>query len=172
MLEWCGLLAGIDRCHARIMKTSKRLGVALILMLVGSLWSAAQEKGYWLAASSTAVAITGNVSISDTKITINYTAKYTIAPIRRLTPAEISAAFNADASAGNTGNLYSLSIPAAQRFLHHNTLCGTDDTQWMATYVVGKDLQLAFFSGASMPVLTPEAMANSTNLCGIFSYGR
>jgi hypothetical protein len=154
------------------MKTSVPLAIALTLILACSLSSSAQEKGYWRATSSNAVSITGDVTISDTKITLDYTLRFTIAPIRRLAPAETSAAFNAEASAGGNGNLYSLSIPAAQRFLHHNTLCGSDETQWMATYVVGHDLQVAFFSGSSMPVFTSEAIANSTNLCGIFTYGR
>jgi hypothetical protein len=56
--------------------------------------------------------------------------------------------------------------------LHKNTLCGSDDAQWMATYVVGKDLQIAFFSGATMPVFTIDALANNPNLCGTFTYTR
>jgi hypothetical protein len=42
----------------------------------------------------------------------------------------------------------------------------------MATYAAGNHLHLAFFSGEKMPVLKPEAIANSTDLCGTFSYAR
>jgi len=42
----------------------------------------------------------------------------------------------------------------------------------MATYVSGNTLHLAFFSGPKMPVLTPDAIANTTDLCGTFLYGR
>ena len=42
----------------------------------------------------------------------------------------------------------------------------------MVTYVDGKSLQLAFFSGTDMPVLTAEGLATATDLCGTFSYVR
>jgi hypothetical protein len=51
-------------------------------------------------------------------------------------------------------------------------LCGGEDTQWMVTYVAGPSLHLAFFSGQKAPVLAPDAIANSTDLCGTFSYVR
>ncbi len=133
--------------------------------------AAAQEKGGWRATSSTARAITGDVAFSDEKIAINY-ASFPVAQIRELTPAEITAAFNAESSAGGSGNLYRLSIPAEKTFLHKNTLCGSEETQWVATFIAGHHLQLAFFSGPQMPVFTPDALANTTNLCGTFSYVR
>ncbi len=131
----------------------------------------AQEKGAWRAASKTAQSITGDVALSDEKLAINFSS-FVIAQIRRLEPAEMGAAFNADASAGGSGNLYRLNVPATKKFLHKNTLCGNEDTQWMATYVAGKSLEIAFFSGPKMPVFTLDAMENSTDLCGTFSYVR
>jgi hypothetical protein len=71
-----------------------------------------------------------------------------------------------------SGSLYRLSVPAQKRFLHHNTLCGTDDTRWMATYVAGRSLQVAFFSGEDQPVFTMDAISNSTRLCGTYSFAR
>ncbi len=136
-----------------------------------SLSSAAQDRGYWRAASSAATTITGDVAISDTKITINF-AGFTLAPIRKLGAAEVMAAFDAEAGAGGSGNLYRVTVPAAKRFLHHNTLCGSEDTQWMATYVEDRTLRVAFFSGANAPVLTVDALASSTDLCGMFTYVR
>jgi hypothetical protein len=147
------------------------LGAVASLMLVCSLSLAAQEKGYWQAASSNANNITGDLSITNDRITI-YTSWFTIAQIRALKPAESSAVFDADPSAGGNGNLYRLVVPAQKRFLHHNTLCGSDDTQWLATYVQGRTLHIAFFSGSDMPVFTPEALANSTDVCGTFTYSR
>jgi len=131
--------------------------------------AAAQEKGNWHAASSTARSITGDVTISNQKLSINFSG-FPIAQIRGLQPSEVSVAFDVDDAAGGSGNLYRLSIPGTARFLHKNTLCGDEVTQWMATYVVGRSLQLAFFSGQKMPVFTPEAIAASTDLCGTFSY--
>lgn len=142
-----------------------------MLILSGSLCCSAQDKGYWRAVSSSANDITGDLSISDAKLTINLSG-FTVAQIRRLTPAEASAAFGADINEGGSGNLYRLTVPATRRFLHHNTLCGSEDTQWMVTYVTGRTMQVAFFSGDNMPVITPEALTNSTDVCGTFGYSR
>ena len=142
-------------------------GLVLGCALVGS----AQEKGYWAAASSTAKSITGDISISDTKVTINF-AGFIIAQIRKMESAEVNAVFASEADGGASGNLYRLNIPAKQRFLHHNSLCGSDDAQWMVTSVGDRTLRVAFFSGANTPVFTPEALANSTDLCGTFTYVR
>lgn len=140
-------------------------------MLAGSLLCPAQEKGYWRPANSTAEGITGDIAISDTKITINFTG-FTIAEIRQLVPAEASAVFDVDLNAGGRGNLYRLNVPGTKRFLHHNSLCGSEDTQWMVTYVLGHSLQIAFFSGPDMPKLTLEALASTSDRCGTFSYAR
>ncbi len=147
------------------------LFAAMSLVLMGSLRSVAQDTGSWSAASTNAKAITGDISISQTKLTINLSG-FTIAQIRRLDSAEVLAVFDSEAVAGGSGNLYRLNIPGSKRFLHHNTLCGSDDTQWMATYAVGHTLQIAFFSGSEMPVMTTDALAKSTDLCGTFSYAR
>jgi hypothetical protein len=104
-------------------------------------------------------------------VSINFLS-FTIAPIRALKPEEAVAAFDADRTQPGGGNLFRLDIPGATKFLHKNTLCGGEDTTWMATYASGKSLQIAFFSGANPPVLTIDALANSTDLCGTYSYVR
>jgi len=143
------------------------------LTLTLSLPLLAQERGSWRPASKTAQSITGDVTFNGDRMTINFFS-LTVAEIRPLKPAEIAAAFSdasPDAPAGN-GHLYRLSIPADKRFLHKNTLCGSDETQWMATWVWGKQLQIAFFSNAAPPVFTVEALNGSPNLCGTFAYVR
>jgi hypothetical protein len=145
------------------------LWVIGVPVLACSLTAAAQEKGIWRAASSTAESITGDVALSEDKLSINFSG-FTIAQIRALEPGELSAVFEAEGGAGGSGSLYRLRIPGDKRFLHKNTLCGSEDTQWMATYVAGHALHLAFFSGPKMPVFTPDAIANTTDLCGTFSY--
>jgi hypothetical protein len=144
--------------------------IALLILAI-SLACVAQVTGYWRAASKTTADITGDISASDKKITINFDA-FPMAEIRALKPAEISAVFDADLNAGGIGTLYRLNIPAAQRFLHKNTLCGTEDTQWMAAYVEGKVLRVAFFSGPEAPVLTFDAVQNSSTHCATFVYVR
>ena len=155
------------------MKSLKLSFVVLACSLACSTIAAAQETGYWRATSSTARHITGDVALTSEKISINFSS-YWIAQIRALTPAELSAAFGLDvnAPAPGTGSLYRLSIPSDKKLLHKTTLCGDEDTQWLATYTTGRSLQLAFFSTSKMPVLTPEAMANDPSLCGVFGYER
>ena len=55
----------------------------------------AQDKGYWRAVSSNANDITGDLTISDSKLAINF-ASFPLAQIRKLQPAEWSAIFDAD----------------------------------------------------------------------------
>ena len=155
------------------MKFLKLSCVLLACSLTSSVLAAAQETGYWRATSSTAKHITGDVALNSEKISLNFSA-YWIAQIRALTPAELSAAFGTDAgdTTSGTGNLYRLSIPSDKKLLHKNTLCGGEDTQWLATYTTGRTLQLAFFSTSKMPVLTPDALANDSSLCGVFGYAR
>ena len=168
-----GILPGrlLSEGNPQEVKTTTLLRASLILALLYPLSCLAQDKGYWPAASNTANSITGDISISDTKITINFTA-FPLVQARRLAPAEISAVFDADVNAGATGILYRVTVPSTKRFLHRNTLCGEEDTQWMATFVSGRSLQVAFFSGPEPPVFTFESISKSTDLCGTFSYAR
>ncbi|MGD0445828.1 MAG: hypothetical protein ABSA39_17985 [Edaphobacter sp.] len=131
----------------------------------------AQDQGYWRAAGSTAKTITGDVAFSDEKIAINL-ANFTISRIRVLQAEEVSALFDAESNGAGNGSLYRLHVPAAKTFLKKNKLCGSEDTEWMVTYVAGRSLQIAFFSGQKPPVFSKDAIANSTDVCGIFSYGR
>jgi hypothetical protein len=147
---------------------------ATTLMLACSLCAAAQqpERGYWRAASNTASSVTGDITLSETKLTIGFAKPYVIAAIRSLKPEEVSALFDADASAAVLATVYRLDIPGTQRFEHKNTLCGSDDTHYMVTYIRDKTLQVAFFSGDAVPVFTFDAISHSTNLCGTYTYAR
>ena len=151
------------------MKRETLLSAIAGLVLVCCMTAAAQDKGDWRAASSTARSITGDVALADEKIFINFSG-FTIARIRGLEQGEASALFDAEGTAGGNGSLYRLIVPGSKKFLHRNSLCGSDDTQWMVTYVSGRSLQLAFFSGQKPPVFTSDAIANSTDMCGKFSY--
>jgi len=141
------------------------------LLCACSLSAFCQDKGYWRATSSNATAITGDLALSDDKLSINF-IPFTLAEIRKLEQPEAVALFSAENGVPGAGFLYRLNVPADRRFLHHNTLCGTEQTQWMATYATGRKLRVAFFSNSKMPVLTPEALGNSTDVCGTFLYGR
>ena len=144
---------------------------ALAFTFACALALSAQDQGYWRAASTTARSITGDITLSETSVILNFTP-YTIAPIRILKTPEVAAVFDADVNSGVKGNLYRLSVPSERRFLHKNTLCGTDSVQWMATFVSGRDLQVALFSGLDEPVFTFDALANTSTRCATFTYSR
>lgn len=148
---------------------AKRLWVAALV--VCSSCAIAQDKGFWRATSNNAKAITGDVGLADEKISMNL-IPFTIAPIRVLKPEEAVAAFDADSGVPGGGELYRINIAGATKFQHKNTLCGGEDTQWMATYATSHDLRIAFFSGAKPPVLTIDALGTSSDLCGTFTYSR
>lgn len=152
------------------MRSRLLLTAATALSIVFSLSAAAQESGPWRASSSNAHAITGDIFFAPTKLSINFTT-FTIAQIRSLQTPEAIAVFNPDTPTGG-GNVFRVNIPADKRFLHKNTLCGSDATQWIVTYAQGRDLQVAFFSGSAPPALTVDALNNNTNLCGVFTYVR
>lgn len=153
------------------MKLPTAVSTVLALLISCALPGIAQEQGAWRPASKTAQSITGDIVFGGDKMSINFFST-TVAQIRPLKPDEVLAAFDgADTSTG-AGHLYRLSIAGDKRFVHKNTLCGSDETQWMATFVSGKKLQIAFFSNAAPPVFTLEALSNNPNLCGTFSYVR
>lgn len=173
--EGCGdwLISPGWRCDAQGMTSKTRIFVGLMVGLSSGAVRA-QEQGNWRPVSTTARSIMGPIAIGDEKLVINF-LRFPIAEIRPLTAAELAAVLPADSTETGkpvTGHLFRLSIAADQRFLHKNTMCGGDETQWMASSVQGKTLQLAFFSGATMPVLTAEAVGNSTSLCGTFTFVR
>jgi hypothetical protein len=149
----------------------KYLLPATALLLACSLPATAQDKGLWTAASSSANAITGDISIADARVTIDY-FNFPVGQIRVLQSAEASALFDADVNTPGGGSLYRLAVSADRRFLHKNTLCGSEDVQWMVTWVQGRTLCVAFFSGANPPVFTMDALANTTDRCGTFTYAR
>ena len=147
------------------------VGVALAGLCWATRVSAQEDRGLWRASSANAHAITGDITVAEAKVTINFLT-FPLAQIRRLKPVEVSAVFDADVNAGIEGTLYRLRIPGAQYVSKRNTLCGGEETQWMATYVTGHTLKVAFFSGDDMPVFTFDAMQNTTTLCGTYAYGR
>src|SRR3984957_3677316 len=95
----------------------------LATLLLFTFAAAAQDKGYWRASSSTARSITGDVALSDEKISINLVS-FTVARIRGLEQGEASALFDADGTGGGNGSLYRLIVPGEKKFLHRNSLCG------------------------------------------------
>ncbi len=163
-----GLFTSLHRESA--MRTRLALFVLALACAVG-LHAQQPEKGSWRAASNTAASITGDIAISGSKISINFVS-FLISPARPIKPTEVAAVFDEAIDTAGNGQLYHLKIPAARRFVGHNTLCGTQDTEWMVVYVAKPELKVAFFSGEEVPLLTFDALQKSTNLCGTFTYVR
>jgi hypothetical protein len=153
------------------MKRAMLLRTIVGSMLVCCMTAVAQDRGNWRAASTTAKSITGDVGLSEEKIAINFST-FPIARIRGLQAEELAAVFDAEGGGAASASLYRLNIPASKTFLKKNSLCGSEDAEWMVTYAAGRALQVAFFSGQTPPVFTRDAIVNSTNLCGTFSYVR
>jgi hypothetical protein len=153
------------------MRQRRFFGAMIGLVLTSCVLATAQELGYWRASSSTAQSVTGDVGFSDAKIAINF-SNFDIVRAADLEPGQVSSVFDADSNASTKGHLYKLNIPASKKFMHKNTLCGGEDTQWLVTYVEGRTLHLAFFSGQKAPVFTLDAISNSTALCGTYTYTR
>ena len=153
------------------MRNRKLFAAVAALFLVCALPCGSQDGGYWRAASTNANAITGDIVISGSKVTLDF-YDFPLALVRTLTTNEVAAAFDADVNVGGNGTLYRLHVQAATHFLHKNTLCGTEETEWMATFVSGRNLKVAFFSGTDAPVFTIDALANSYDRCGTFTYAR
>ncbi len=147
------------------------LKTALATLLLTAALFAQQETGLWRATSQTAKSITGDIGLSKDKLTINFLA-FTMVRVRDLEKAEAPAAFDTETNPNGAGSLYRLRVPAATRLLHKNTLCGTEDTEWMALYATQHSLQIAFFSGQKPPVFTQDAISNSSDLCGTYTYSR
>lgn len=147
-----------------------RLALAFLAL---TLTASAQlaEKGEWRAASQNAAEITGDISFSKSKIIIGFNG-FPVSPARVLKPAEVAALYDVAADTASAGQLYRLAIPGALKLLNHNTLCGSADIHWMATYMYGKVLKLSFFSGDEAPVITFDSVQNSQDLCGTFTYVR
>src|SRR5947209_20615786 len=114
--------------------------LSTVALLLCTFAASAQELGNWRAANQTAKSITGDIALAPEKLYINF-IRFTVSRIRPLQPAEVSA-LEPEASTTGAGSLYRLSIPPEQKFLHKNTLCGSEETQWMATYVEGKTLKV------------------------------
>ena len=144
----------------------------LFLLFTNAAFAAAQQiRGPWRATSKNAQSITGDVAISGEKIQIGFSI-FPISQIRPLGATELKATFDLDADASGTGYLYKSNIPATVKFIKKNSLCGAETTQWVVAYTAGRTLQLAFFSSIKPPTFTPDAIATTTDLCGIYTYAR
>lgn len=125
----------------------------------------------WAPSSTTAISITGTVTLAAHQLKIaNKTFPLTLAQqIDKAHLADVGKIVDASEQP-SSASLFKTLIPKRAALLHSNTICGAEDATWMLA-VFGKDsLSLAFFSGANQPNLDPKIVANSTSLCGTYAY--
>ena len=147
------------------------LGAFLLLVLGASGASAGERMKTWYALSANAIAVTNNIDLSESKLSIGF-VYYTLNRNHDLKPTEASAVFDIDPAEPGSGALYRTFIPAGTRFQRNNTLCGGEDVQWMAKWATAQELKVAFFSSSEPPVLTFDAVSRSQDLCGVYTYKR
>lgn len=153
------------------MKFASLVCVLLGLILACCAPGMAQEQGVWRASSSSARTVTGDVSLGDAQLLVNF-YNFPIVRARDLEPGELSAVFDVDSNSTIKGHLYRLNVPANKKFLHKSGLCDGEDTHWMVAYAAGNTLHLAFFSSEKVPTFTIDAISNSSSMCGTYDYTR
>ncbi|MFH6782892.1 MULTISPECIES: hypothetical protein [Methylobacterium] len=114
----------------------------------------------WTALSKTAMAITGDISLSPTRLVA----------AGRIVPLSVAADVPAFATLSGPvpARILKVTPPADPKLLHGNTLCGAP-VRWIVAYRkdAGRSLTLAAFSGETLP-----AGESGSGLCATFSYAR
>ena len=114
----------------------------------------------WSPSSTTAVSITGPITLSRTSLTA-YGATFPL----RLT-ADV-AAFGSD-DGPRPAQVYAVTRPTNPPLLNRNQLCGPDPATWLVTVARAPDqLELIASTGAA-----PPTSKEAPDVCGIFYYDR
>jgi hypothetical protein len=129
------------------------------------------DTGKWTAASTTAMSITGDITITPTSISFAHKT-FKIRLVREIDKAHLDDAGRI-ADAGDSppsARLYRIQIPRTTILLNENTMCGPNDAKWMLAVYEKKAISLAFFSGETEPNLDYQSVAVSHDLCGTYGY--
>lgn len=136
------------------------VAAAVVTALIPAIALAASGVERWTAASTTAIGITGDITLSPTRLTA----------AGRTFPLAVAADVKDFTS--NTGmqaaRILRVTHPSDPILKNGNTLCGAP-VRWIAVYRSdgGKSLNLSAFTGGRQP--TGET---GSNLCGTFLYTR
>ncbi|MFZ3264755.1 MAG: hypothetical protein WA172_12205 [Terriglobales bacterium] len=125
-----------------------------------------------MAASTTAMSITGDIKISPGKLGM-VGRDYPLTIVRDIGVQYLKDAGKIVDVAKPTGaRFYKTKIPARTKLVNSNTICGgRKDANWLLVVTQnGHSLSLAFFSGDREPILA--AASESTELCATFGYFR
>lgn len=129
----------------------------------------------WTAYSTTAMAITGDVSLDHETITLGGRHKFRIKRVRALSAAELEAMHEFTGSeALAEASLYKIDIPANTKLRNGNTICGRAATTRMIAARKSargeKQLVLVFFSGSRNPFFEGWRSTVNSGICGSFGF--
>jgi len=152
-----------------------RFAMALAISFACIPESTAQTSGptqrKWIAGSTTAMSITGDIKISSGKLTM-VGRDYPLTLVKDIGAGQLGDAGKiVDETKPSGASLYRTKVPARVKLVKGNTICGPKDANWLL--VVTQDahsLSLAFFSGDGEPNIATAS--DSTELCGTFGYFR
>jgi hypothetical protein len=128
----------------------------------------------WMATSTTAMSITGDIVLRPHKITM-VGKSFRISLVREISGRRLRdiAKIVDSPRLPSSARLYRTVISRRSRLVNGNTICGPDeDAKWMLTATHGDDLSLAFFSGEAEPNLDYRAVEVGHYLCATFGYQR
>jgi len=166
------------------MKRALAQATAMLVSLTATLVASAQIEGHpskWIALSTTAMGITGDIRSDPTGLTIAG-HHLQLRSKQELSADEIGDAarlFSRKVTDDLSGAIYRTYLGANTRLFGSNTLCGKKDTTWVVVMLSGpegadhrRSLYLATFSGKNAPDLRPSVIDKSLDLCGTYWYER
>jgi hypothetical protein len=150
----------------------------LLLIVLGGfapMAHAPSSAAEWGALSTTAIGITGDVTLDTGRITFDDERNFRIGKLRALSPAEIDGMRDLTGSRNiSRANLYRIRIPASTTLRNGNTMCGSAATTRMIAAPVpdrgGKLLILVFLSGSQEPFFQGWRDTADSGICGSFSF--
>lgn len=145
------------------------------LLTAAALLSSPVLAGDWNALSTTAIGITGDVTLDEHRIAFDGERSYRITKIRLLSASELDAMRDLTGSRTATeATLYKINIPARIELRNGNTLCGRAATTRMVAARESVDgqklLSLIFFSGSKAPFFEGWKDTADSGVCGSFHF--
>ena len=131
-----------------------------------------QPEQKWLAGTTTATAITGNVTLTS-KVIIMSHKEFLLTLVREIDKQHLYDVGQIldFGQAPPSARLYKTLISGKSRLVNGNTICApNEDARWLLVAESTDYLSLAFFSGESEPNIDYNVVRVSDYLCGTYSY--
>ena len=139
--------------------THRRMFIGILMLLTAALPAAAQQR--WTADSTTAMAVTGDVRFSPTRITFGNGAFLPLQFLR----AVPGLTWMPGATKTTPASLYRITAPQNPGLLRGNLLCGAQPPTFITVARKGDAIFLSVYDGPTEPTLPANAY------CAGYSYG-